>query len=255
MPESPFRENLAYLRRHGTVGAELAAASGLGAAELSDLERAGVVPQPTYRVGEGWVESAIGHCGRPDGPPVETYYGPAVVAWLQRAAVLARLEAPDVRTAMLDWLARDLAEALAKAGADAEKYGWSHVLRDGRPDRALVRAEVDSYWAGWMRGGWAVCLRRFDGHHLAVKEIERRRLAAFTRDWTVADLGGPVALAVVDAMRRLDSVLMPFAPCERATGTPGLYLDRTGAQYGLPWPVGPDPSSERRQGLSAAAML
>src|SRR5690348_9682886 len=137
MPESPFRENLAYLRRHGTVGAELAAASGLGAAELADLERAGVVPQPTYRVGEGWVESAIGHCGRPDGPPVETYYGPAVVAWLQRAAVLARLEAPDVRTAMLDWLARDLAEALAKAGADAEKYGWSHVLRDGRPDRAL----------------------------------------------------------------------------------------------------------------------
>jgi hypothetical protein len=235
MPNAAYAEGLAYVRRWCVPEADLTQAAGLGPAELATLRARGVAPEPTYCVGQTWIASAIGHCGAPDGEPLERYFGPSVAPWLRRAALLDRRGVSDLRGALVDGLARDMAEVLDGLARDARAYGWAQLFTDGTPNHDAVRAEIESYWPGWMRGGWAVCLRRFDGRHLVAKEVERRRIAALTRDWTAATLTPDESLSVLDAMHRLDAVILPFSPFERPAGTPGQFLDRTVAQYGLPW--------------------
>ena len=235
MIEEQVRASAAYVAAHCVPAAELAARVGVSPAELAGLEAAKVVPAPTYRVGRRSVISAIRALGEPE-DGAEDWYGMAVVDWLRRAAVLAEQTPPGwmVET-MADWLAGDLQAELQAQAADAQAFGWGHMFADGVCDRRAARAYVDGEWRGWMLGGWAVCLRRFDGRHLAVKEIERRRIAALTGEGGKALLEPDERLAGVDAMRRLDAVLLPFAPHERPHGTPGIFLDEPARRYGLPW--------------------
>lgn len=222
----------AYVAAHCIPERALAARAGLDAAQLMALEAAGVVPKPTYRVGPSSVISAIRALGQREAGAAG-WYGVSVAAWLRRAAVLAEATpAADLADAMADGVARDLVTTLGGAAADAQAFGWGGLFRDGRCDLTAARAYVDGEWAGWMAGGWAVCLRRFDGHHLAVKEIERQRIGAML----AAGVETPAErLALADAMARLDAVLLPFAPHERPHGTPGKFLDEPARRLGLPW--------------------
>lgn len=236
MSDAAYAAAVAYVTTRHVPETALAAAAGLSGHQFAHLAEAGVVPQPTYRVGPAGVASSIGRIGAPPGPEARGYYGPAVVHWLRRAAVLAeRLPARDLGETLEQWLAADLGAALAARPDDAMAYGWSHVLRGGHPDPRALRDEVASYRDGWRDGGWAVCLRRFDGHHLVTKEIERRRIAALTEEGRRPALAPAERLAVLDAMIRLDSVLLPFAPHERPTGTPGRFIDSVAERYALPY--------------------
>ncbi|HEY2357659.1 MAG TPA: DUF6058 family natural product biosynthesis protein [Phenylobacterium sp.] len=225
-----------YVRRHCIASALLPAAVGASPEAIARLAKAGVAPQPTYRVTPTAVVSAIGQIGEiAPGEGAEDYFGIAVGPWLRRALVLAEQgEGSGLEAALLDWLAGDLVAALDARAEDALAWGWAHLTRGGRFDRGAAREEVASHWHGWMVGGWAVCLRRFDGHHLATKEIERRRIAHLTAGGDALSANG--RLALLDAMSRLDSVLLPFAPHERPTGTPGLFIDEPVRRFGLPWP-------------------
>jgi len=222
----------AYVAAHCIPEQALAARAGLDAAQLMALEAAGVVPEPTYRVGPSSVISAIRRLGEGEAGAAG-WYGVSVTAWLRRAAVLAEaVPAAELAGAMADGLARDLAAVLDGKAADARAFGWAGLFRGERCDLAAARAYVDGEWAGWMAGGWAVCLRRFDGHSLAVKEIERQRIAAML----AAGVATPAErLALTDAMGRLDAVLLPFAPHERPHGTPGRFLDEPARRLELPW--------------------
>lgn len=235
MIETAYEAAVAYVAAHCCAAADLAARVGVSGDRLAELTAAGMLPAPTYRVGRRSVVSAICTLGEPE-PDAAAWYGMAVIDWLRRAAVLTDLTpVAGLRAAMSDWLAEDLCAELQARAADAERFGWAEMFRDGACDRAAIRAYVGGEWANWMDGGWAVCLRRFDGRSLAVKEIERQRIAALTRRGQRARLTPQERLALVDAMGRLAAVLMPFAPHERPHGTPGLFLDAPARRYGLPW--------------------
>lgn len=235
MPDPAYATAVAYVTAHHTPRSALAVAAGLTERELARLAEAGVLPEPTYRIGPAGVMSAIGWIGAaPDG---EAFYGPSVIHWLRRARVLAeQVPSAGLVAALEAWLAEDLRRALAARTDEATIHGWGHLMRGGAVNADAVRGEVESYRDGWEAGGWAVCLRRFDGHHLATKEIERRRIAALTQDGTKPELPAPERLAVLDAMIRLDSVLLPFAPHERPYGTPGKFIDAVALRYDLPLP-------------------
>lgn len=235
MTGEQLRASAAYVAAHCVSAAELAARVGVSPADLAGLDAAGVLPAPTYRVGRRSVISAIRALGEPE-DDAEGWYGIAVVDWLRRAALLAEQTPPGrMADSMADWLARDLQFELQAQAHDAQRFGWAQLFEDGACRLPAARAYVDGEWRGWMLGGWAVCLRRFDGRHLATKEIERRRIAALTGEGGRARLEADERLEVADAMRRLDAVLLPFAPHERPHGTPGLFLDAPARRYGLPW--------------------
>ena len=236
MDRTDYIAATAYVRRTCVASAELAAAVGVPAARIEALAEAGVAPQPTYRITGRAVVSAIGAVGEiAEGETAAAYYGPSVAPWLRRALVLAEGRGGGLKDPLLDWLAGDLAAALEARAEEARAFGWNHVFCGAGCDPRAVRDEVAGYWDGWMRGGWAVCLVRFDGHHLATKEIERRRMARLTQE--AGPRPGPeTRLALLDAMARLDAVLLPFAPHERTGGTPGLFIDEPARRFALPWP-------------------
>lgn len=245
MIETEYEAAAAYVAAHCVPAGELAARVGVSPARLAELDAAKVLPAPTYRVGRRSVISAIRALGEPEADAAG-WYGVAVVDWLRRAATLLETTPPGwLKEAMADWLAQDLRAELQAQAADAAAFGWAEMFgADGACGLKAVRGYVDGEWRGWMLGGWAVCLRRFDGRHLAVKEIERRRIAALTGQGGKPLLEPGERLAVVDAMRRLDAVLLPFAPHERPHGTPGIFLDEPARRYGLPWtpPFGEAPT-------------
>lgn len=224
-----------YVANYCVAGSDLAAAAGLRADALAILRQAGVVPDPTYKVSPYGVSSAIGNVGDTARGDATGHFGPAVAPWLARASLLlASVDALALHEALINWLATDLAAALRARAAEARLFGWGHLFDEDRCDLERVREEVASYWGGWMNGGWAVCLRRFDGHHLATKEIERRRIASLTQEGCAQSLSLDDRLALFDAIARLESVLLPFAPHERPRGTPGVYIDAPSERYGLP---------------------
>ncbi|MBW8813055.1 MAG: hypothetical protein JF588_06480 [Caulobacterales bacterium] len=236
MTAPPLELSAAYVVRTCVPEHALAAAAGVSAATLEALQAAGVVPQPTYVLGPASVRSAIAALGPREGG--RAYFGISVPPWLRLAAVLAeRTPATELRAALTAWLAKDLAEALTEAREDAKRFGWSRMFRDDAVDRTAVATEAERLWPEWMGGGWAVCLRRFDGPHLVAKEVGRRRIAALTDECAKAELSPEARLEVLGAMARLDAVLLSFAPHERPNGTPGLILDATAQRYDLPWPA------------------
>jgi hypothetical protein len=189
-----------------------------------------VLPAPTYRVYAAGIASPIRSIGTCEGP-FRAYYGRAVPWWLRRAAEFQR-DGLDVAQAMRGWLGEDLARVLRERAADAHRFAWGHlVAADGTIDAAALAREVETLFADWLDGGWCVCLREFDGHHLVTKESERARIHALTDEGRRATLDPAARHALLDAIARLESVVTPFAPYERPHGTPGLFIDAMEARY------------------------
>lgn len=233
MRNQQYEAAAAYVARHCVAQPDLGAHVGIEPERLAELAAAGVVPQPTYWVGRDWISSAIAQLGEAKGE-AQGWYAPAVVTWLRRAVVLAQTRTTErLIDALAGWLAADLQTALTACSDTARAYGWSDMFRGEACDIYRVRDYVDASWNDWMSGAWAVCLRRFDGHHLATKEIERQRIAALMARAPEVD-----RLALFNAMARLDAVLLPFAPHERELGTPGRFLNEPARRFSLPWPEG-----------------
>jgi hypothetical protein len=235
----PANASTRYVQQVCIASRDLAAAIGISPNQLAILRSAGCVPQPTYRVfPNGAVVSAVRIFGEPVGTPTE-FYSPAVVWWIRRASTLARsVDSASLSAALKGWLETELSQALQAAASDVAAYSisfaWSHLLDGTQIAKDQVSKEADTIWDDWMNGAWAVCLRRFDGFHLVTKEVERARIASITSGGKRKRLDAEARLQLFDAIGRLDSVMLPFAPHERPHGTPGQFIDAVLELYDLP---------------------
>lgn len=222
----------AYIEAIATPREALAAASGLTDQELEAIEAAGALPTPTYVVFENAIRSPIATLGEPPANGGRRYYCPSVVHWVRRAKLFG-VERLDLLERLQAWFADDFAAALKSQAADARLHAWSHVFdANGELIAGAFADQVRSLCADWMNGGWAVCLRRWNGYHVVTKDLERARIGALTEDAT-RDLNATERQTLFDAIERLDSVMLPFAPHERPNGTPGLFVDRMRERYGV----------------------
>jgi hypothetical protein len=217
----------AYVEITCTPRDQLAAASAVDEATLQRLEAAGGMPAPTYTVFDSAIHSPIRALGESPQRGERAFYAPSVIAWLRRASLL------DADALSL-WFGESFEAALLAQAVDARVHGWTRLFAsDGALDREALAAEVLSLNADWMRGGWAVCLRRWNGYHVVTKDLERARIGAITADATRGALSVQERLALQDAIERLEAVMLPFAPFERPHGTPGLFIDRMRERYGV----------------------
>jgi hypothetical protein len=226
---------LDYVRRHGLSPQDLAAAAGLAEDRLRDLIAARCLPVPTYVLAPALsIRSAIR--SEEVAPAPEEWFGAAVLPWARRAAELAG-PLPDLAADLRQEFAADFRRALL--ASEGRLYGWTELFdAAGGLDEDAVTKALDEIWdENWLGGAYGVCLRRFDGHHLVTKLVERSRIRALTAEGAKPALTPAEAAAVTAAMARLDAVLTPFAPHERPRGTPGLWIDRIAARYGLPHPA------------------
>lgn len=232
-PESDlFVRSRAYIEDTATPREALAAASGVSETDLTAIEAAGALPAPTYVLFKDAIRSPIRTLGEPPRDGGRAYYCPSVLHWLRRARLLAP-ETPGLLDRLTAWFADDFAAALQAQGLDARRYSWSHLYgANGAISHKALTQEVERLSADWMTGGWAVCLRRWNGHHVVTKDLERARIAALTEN-AMRQLDSHERQGLFDAIERLDSVMLPFAPHERPHGTPGLFIERMRERYGV----------------------
>ena len=242
---------LDYVRRHCLTPPALAQAAGLTEDRLRALIAARCLPQPTYVLDPSlMVRSAIR--SEALAPQPEEWFGAAVLPWARRAAELT-LPLPALADRLRQDFAADFRQALL--ASEGRAHGWTELFdAAGAIDEAAFAKALDEIWEeNWLGGAYGVCLRRFDGHHLVTKLVERSRIRALTEEGTKPALSPAEAVEVTAAMARLDAVITPFAPHERPHGTPGLWIDRIADRYGLPHPTEPDRSPAAPVDSAAAA--
>lgn len=222
----------AYVEAIATPRDALAPASGVTEQELAAIEAAGALPTPTYVLFEKAIRSPIAMLGEAPAESGRAFYCPSVLQWLRRAKLIGA-ERQDLLERLQDWFAEDFATALNRQAADARLYAWGHLFgADGDLVASALSEQIRALCAEWMSGGWAVCLRRWNGYHVVTKDLERARISALTEDAT-RELNAAERRTLFDAIERLDSVMLPFAPHERPHGTPGLFVDRMRERYGV----------------------
>jgi len=207
---------------------ELAAATGLGEEKTRQLVRAGCAPGPIYAWSGRWW-SALSACrgSDPAVPPkkAELYYSRSAAWDLRRAALLIRegLAPASAAAANRDHFVSEFAELLPTIEGAGEAFPscWPHGIFN--PDQARTAARAE--WATWLQGAYGVCLRVFNARNCIRKEALAARLKR-----QVAN-GAPLAL--LDEVQALAELILPFAPWERPTGTPGLTIDAFLARSGL----------------------
>ena len=74
-------------------------------------------------------------------------------------------------------------------------------------------------WEAWIGGGYAVCLRIFTPETC----VEKESLAASLKHLL---LSGGDEVEMLAQAESLSGIILPFAPWERPTGTPGVTIDR-----------------------------
>ena len=222
----------AYVEATATPRAALAAASGVSEGDLAAIEAAGALPAPTYVLFENAIRSPIRTLGEPPAEGGRAFYCPAVLHWVRRARLLSP-ETVGLADRLQHWFVTDFAMALRAQADDARKFAWCHLFdASGALPPEAVDSEAQTLHADWMKGGWAVCLRRWNGYHVVTKDLERARIGAITEDAT-RDPRDVHRHILFNAIERLDSVVLPFAPYERPHGTPGLFIDRMRERYAV----------------------
>lgn len=226
----------AYVEAHFWTLPALAEAVDAPPSRVLELTKAGVAPGAIYArdPARGWWSALGGWAdggGDAPGGEAEAWFSPATVWDLRRARLAERESRSDAE------IAQHAAEDFARAFTTAlEAFAPAQIAfadcfdGSGRVEAVAAAARAKTEWESWLRGGYAVCLRAFSGETCVRKEA----LGALLKRH-VADPGAwpmPAAEAL-DACAALAQLILPFAPWERPTGTPGRTLDVLLARHRL----------------------
>jgi hypothetical protein len=207
-----------YVKRWFWTLDDLAEAVGAAPGRVEQLIAAKCAPGPIYAKGPDRWWSAL---GADDAPPAgEHWYSPGA-AWGLRQAELATRggSSPAEAAAML----RDrFADRFAVALGDQRyaRLAFASCFSGDTIDPDAARAAARDEWASWIQGGYGVCLRVFTAQTCVAKES----LGA----WLKVAIGEPDhdAADLLTEAEALAGLLLPFAPWQRPTGTPGRTIDR-----------------------------
>jgi hypothetical protein len=207
-----------YIERWFWTLDDLAEAVGVTPARVEQLIAAECAPGPIYAKGaDGWWSALGADAVAPAG---EQWFSPGA-AWGLRQAELATRggSSPAEAAAMLrDRFAERFVVALGHQRYARLAFASCFSGDAIHPDAA--RAAAQDEWASWIQGGYGVCLRVFTAETCVAKES----LGA----WLKAAIGEPDhdAADLLAEAEALAGMLLPFAPWQRPTGTPGRTVDR-----------------------------
>lgn len=229
-------ELLEYLNRHFIDRAKFLTSANIDDRLFTGLIDARALPGPIYKVWSSgslwspmldWVGPAL------DTAPDAEWYSPAATWWARRAKVLAEtgVDASAIARTLFEAFRADFVDTIA--ALPVAKFGYDHLFTEGKisVERSLEMAAEE--WDDWINGGYGVCLRRFDARSLVIKTSEAKRVQSITNCGRKDTLTAHEKLDLLDAMERLETVMLPFAPHERPCGTPGFWIDEPLAKYGM----------------------
>ena len=207
-----------YVERWFWTLDDLAQAVGVTPARIEQLIAAQCAPGPIYARGpDGWW-SALGADGA--APVGEHWYSPGA-AWGLRQAELATRGGISPREAAV--MLRDTFAGRFAAALSHQRHArlaFAACFSGDRVDPVAARDVAEREWASWIQGGYGVCLRVFTAKTCIAKESLGTWLKV-----ALAEPGYDAAALLAEA-EALAALLLPFAPWQRASGTPGRTIDR-----------------------------
>lgn len=234
---SAEQELTRYVERYFVDRDQFLRSAGIENGLLQGLVNAHALPGPIYRLwcnGSFWspIGGQAGIAER--GEPQSEWFSPAAIWWARRAKVLASSQ--DVSPNQIASVLRGLfCEDFAKVvrNRDQSRYGYPDLFKNGEFEESRFEAVAIAEWNDWIDGGYGVCLKRMDALHLVCKTNETARVRHITEDGHKDQLSPQETLDLLDALDRLDAVMLPFAPHQRPFGTPGKWVDAIMAKYHL----------------------
>ena len=218
--------NLRYVERHFWAIEELADAAGEAVPRIGELIAAGCAPKPVYGVRDGHWSSALEEGFDPSAQDA-VWHSRGSVWCLRRALAAGRAGASDVEAASL--LRRTFAVGFAEALATVEgaRLAFPRCFAADAVDPAAASAAASREWDDWLDGGYGVCLRTFTARNCVAKEALAASLKA-----ALAEGAYDQGRLLQDA-EALADLMLPFAPWQRESGTPGRTIDRLLAEQRL----------------------
>lgn len=214
----------------------LAHACGLSESSALELIDAGCAPGVIYSRGPDgvWWSALAAANGEVQAKPptaVQYWYSPAATWWLRRA-VLQRRAGSTTDQAALHNRKVFTTEFVALVDAiEGSPLAYPTCFdANGRIVDDALATVAASEWADWINGAYGVCLRDFNARTC----IRKSALAALLK----AHFAGRLDEAwsderAVAAAQDLSALVTPFAPWERASGTPGQTIDVALRRLGL----------------------
>jgi hypothetical protein len=223
----------AYVQRWFVDAATLADLSGCSQTDLQGLIEHKACPGPVYALcpdGTWW--SAIGeYFDRHGSLPhrAEPFYTPGAAWWIRRAVLLERtgMSHSEISAKLEAIFVGQFIEALMVE--DFAQQGFPTCFEGATLELAAAKAQASLEWADWINGGFAVCLHHFTGQSC----VEKGALAVVMKERLEDDATSDDAFYDIELLERLSALMLPFAPWERADGTPGKTIDRFLANHSL----------------------
>lgn len=223
----------------------LAAASGLPEENVLALISAGCAPGVIYgrdRDGVWWSALAAANGDAEARPPAnaQCWYSPAATWWLRRAVLQLRAGATPDQAAQHNRLTFTTEFTVLLRSTEGAPLAYPSCFdANGRVLEDQLASVAASEWADWINGAYGVCLRDFSARTC----IQKSSLAALLK----AHFAGRLSEVwtderVIAATQELSALVTPFAPWERATGTPGQTIDvalkhlKLGVDHPYPYP-------------------
>lgn len=210
--------NRHYMDRWFWTLGELVERVGGTRSTILEHVRVGCAPGPIYiNAADGTWWSALDRTPPPDG---HCWYSPGA-AWPLRRALLAKRNGATPAEAAHAERAKFTTDFVAILGiVEGAKLAFPGCFDGDRVDPQSAAAQAAVEWESWIRGGYGVCLRVFNAQTCIQKEVLRALLLrGLEEDSESAD-------QMLRQAEALAGLILPFAPWQRATGTPGLTIDR-----------------------------
>jgi len=206
--------------------------TGLIKTDVVAMIKSGCAPGAIYALNEKdeWWSALAAYTGNTIRQPPESarhWYTPAAAWWLRRASLNIRMGHNLSQSAELNE-ASFIADfnVVFPSTLDAA-IAYPDCFHEDRTINFEHVAEAASReWAAWVSGAYGVCLRDFSAHACIRKET---LAACIKAQLSMAPGKFPeirTDLQLIGALHELSSLITPFAPWERPTGTPGVTIDK-----------------------------
>jgi hypothetical protein len=205
-----------YLNRSFLTREQLLARCGLDGARLEELQRLGMMPQPSYRLRlEVSCDSFFG--SHQEGHALD-WYAHGHVAW---AGLLEALEGPrQAYHVFADRYRRRLARLAAEGVLSAA-------------DSLAADAHIATEWKHFLEGSYGLCTRSGLPEDIADKEAAIAVIREMTGSGSGQGLSGAQRHRLAAAVDLLDRASAAFAPHELARSSRRRYVDEVRAAYRL----------------------
>lgn len=215
-----------YIQTHFFTLDQVAHRSGVSLDRLEELQKAGCLPGPAYRLeGQCRINSIFGDHTE---MVAQDYYPSSHV---EKAKALVALDGSLEKIAGLEETAFRAEYKRMLVELDACSFGLASLFdTEGNVAGEMAEELLTKEWQHYLDGTYGLCTKRATAKEIAIKEIMIARIK-FLTDEGRREASSVNLQALAEAVDALDEVSAPFAPHEVGRSSRQTYINEVREKY------------------------